>query len=127
MDNMSLSQPFDLSQTLVGLDRSGTASGLEWSEGPPPRPDGYSVGAPFMTRNAPHAGEMHPDGDKLLYLITGRVNVVLEEPGEVRVVEVSAGQAIVVPRGTWHRVELQEPSHLLDITPGPGGEHRPLG
>jgi hypothetical protein len=32
----------------------------------------------------------------------------------------------VVPRGVWHRVLLVEPSQLLHITPGPGGEHRPL-
>jgi catechol 2,3-dioxygenase-like lactoylglutathione lyase family enzyme len=32
----------------------------------------------------------------------------------------------VVPRGVWHRVTLREPSHLLYLTPGPGGQYRPL-
>jgi len=36
------------------------------------------------------------------------------------------GQALVVPLGVWHRVVPEEPSQLVHITPGPGGEHRPL-
>jgi mannose-6-phosphate isomerase-like protein (cupin superfamily) len=123
---MPTTLPFDLSSMIVGFDRDGRASVLESPEGPPLRIDGYTVGAPRMTRNAPHNGEMHPDGDELLYLISGRVTVVLEEAGGERVVELAAGQAIVVPQGTWHRVVLAEPSHLVHITPGPGGEHRPL-
>ncbi len=79
-----------------------------------------------MTRNAPHNGEMHPDGDELLYLISGRVDVIIEEDGRERTVELAPGQAFVVPSGVWHRVSLREPSQLLHITPGPGGEHRPL-
>ena len=79
-----------------------------------------------MTRPAPHMGEMHPDGDELLFLISGHVSVLLEEQGAERAVELRPGQAIVVPRGVWHRVIPQQPSQLLHITPGPGGEHRPL-
>ncbi|MGB5510074.1 MAG: hypothetical protein WBM87_00025 [Woeseiaceae bacterium] len=29
-----------------------------------------------MAENSPHGGEMHPDGDEVLYLISGRANVV---------------------------------------------------
>jgi mannose-6-phosphate isomerase-like protein (cupin superfamily) len=122
----SRSIAFDLAQSTVGLLRDGTSDIQPNTEGRPRRVDGFVVGAPFMTRNAPHSGELHPDGDELLYLISGRVSVVLEENGEERTVEVSPGQALVVPRGTWHRVVLREPSRLLHITPGPGGQHRPL-
>ncbi len=118
---------FDLSQHTVGLSRSGGSSVQPNAPGPPRRVDGLIVGAPLMTRNAPHNGEMHPDGDELLYLISGRVDVVLEEDAQEHSVELAPGQAIVVPRGVWHRVLLREPSQLLHITPGPGGEHRPLG
>ncbi len=121
-----LSVPFDLSETLVGLDRAGGACLLEWSDGPPPNADGYTVSAPLLTADPPHRGEMHPDGDELLYLVSGRVNVALEEPDGERIVTVRAGEAFVVPRGMWHRVAIQEPSRLVHITPGPGGEHRPL-
>jgi mannose-6-phosphate isomerase-like protein (cupin superfamily) len=92
----------------------------------PPRIDGYTVGAPFMTRNPPHQGEMHPDGDELLYLVSGRVDVLLELAEGDQTVELVAGQALVVPRGVCHRVFLQEASRLVHMTPGPGGETRPL-
>ena len=117
---------FDLSQHTVGLDGSGAASIKPNAPGPPRRIAGLVIGAPHMTRNAPHNGEMHPDGDELLYLISGRVDVVIEEDGRERTVELGPGQAFVVPRGVWHRVSLREPSQILHITPGPGGEHRPL-
>ncbi len=117
---------FDLSQHTVGLDRSGASSIQPSVPGPPRRVDGLVIGAPHMTRNAPHNGEMHPDGDELLYLISGRVDVIIEENRRERSVELGPGQAFVVPRGVWHRVSLREPSQLLHITPGPGGDHRPL-
>ena len=118
--------PFDLSQVVVGLQRDGEARLIPNTPGPPARIDGFTVGAPILTRNPPHAGEMHPDGDEVLFLISGHVAVLLEEEGEERVLEVRPGQAVVVPRGVWHRVLLREPSQLFHITPGPGGEHRPL-
>jgi len=116
----------DLSNTIVGLHRSGEAREIESRPGPPPRIDGLTIGAPRMTREPPHAGEMHPDGDELLFLISGKVTVVLEDQEPPRRVGLSPGQAIVVPRGVWHRVLLGEPSQILHVTPGPGGEHRPL-
>ena len=69
---------------------------------------------------------MHPDGDELLYLVSGNVDVVLEEDGREERVELRSGQAFVVPRGLWHRVTLREPSQILYLTPGPGGQYRPL-
>jgi mannose-6-phosphate isomerase-like protein (cupin superfamily) len=119
--------PFDLSVGSVGLLRDGSSDVVTTrAPGPPRRVDGWIVGAPVMTRNAPHNGEMHPDGDELLYLISGRVDVILEEDGEQRTVPVKPGQAFVVPKGVWHRVMILEPSQLVHVTPGPGGEHRPL-
>ncbi len=117
---------FELSEVNVGLDRDGQARLIKCTPGPPSRIDGLVIGAPYMTQSAPHAGEMHPDGDEILYLVSGRVDVVLEEDGAERVVEMSPGQGIVVPKGVWHRVVIREPSRLVHITPGPGGEHRPL-
>src|SRR5215813_8738363 len=121
-----MARTIDLSRCLLGIGRDGKADVVPWTSGPPPRIDGFIVGAPAMTRNAPHNGEMHPDADEVLFLISGRVDVILEEGGAENVVEVAAGQAIVVPKGVWHRVVLREPSQLLHITPGPGGEWRPL-
>jgi hypothetical protein len=119
--------PFDLSKETVGLERStGTAWFVDWQSGPPPRIDGYTVGAPMLVTEPPHEGEMHPDADELLYLVCGRVRVRLELDSGARDVELGADQAIVVPRGVWHRIFIEEPGRLVHITPGPGGEHRPL-
>ena len=35
-----------------------------------------------MTGNPPHRGEMHPDGDELLFVISGRIDVILEDGGD---------------------------------------------
>lgn len=116
----------DLSQQNVGLLRDGSSQLIVNEGGPPKRVDGFVVGAPLLTREPPHDGEMHPDGDELLYLISGHLDVLLEEDGGWRSVELKPGGALLVPRGVWHEVRLREPSQLIHVTPGPGGEHRPL-
>ena len=120
------SKSFDLSQVVVGLLRDGTTQLIPNRPGPPSRVNGFTVGAPVMIRNAPHGGEMHPDGDEVLFLLSGHVSVLLEEGGSERVLDLHPGEAVIVPRAVWHRVVLREPSQILHITPGPGGEHRPL-
>ena len=120
-------EAFDLSKETVGLERTtGRAWFMDWGERGPPRIDGYTVGAPWISSEPPHAGEMHPDADELLYLVSGRVRVRLElEDGE-RDIELGPDQALVVPRGVWHRILIDEPGRLVHVTPGPRGEHRPL-
>lgn len=121
-----MSEPIDLSRVTLGLKRDGTANLLPTRAGLPPRVDGYTVSAPHMTRNPPHNGEMHPDGDEVIFLISGRIDIELEVNGAATLSEVFPGQALVVPRGTWHRLLLREPSQILHITPGPRGEWRPI-
>ncbi len=121
-------EPFDLGQETVGLEAgTGRACFMIWEGGgPPPRIDGYTVGAPWIDSEPPHAGEMHPDADELLYLVSGRVRVRLELDEGDREIGLGSGQALVVPRGVWHRILIEEPGRLVHITPGPGGDHRPL-
>ncbi len=118
----------DLSREVVGLDRADRRARLvEQQRGrPPQRIDGFTVGAPMLTEDAPHAGEIHPDGDELLYMVTGSITVRLELPEGEHIVEMAAGDALVIPQGTWHRISLREPGRLVHITPGPHGDHRPL-
>ena len=116
----------DLSEGTAGLYRDGSSDFVTSMPGPPRRVPSLVVGAPILTRNAPHGGEMHPDGDELLYLLSGAISVVLELPDATQTLEVVPGQAVIVPRGVWHRVLIHEPSQLVHLTPGPGGEHRPL-
>lgn len=121
-------QKIDLSCEVVGIDRSDRrARVVEQQNGrPPERIDGFSVGAPMLTGDAPHGGEMHPDGDELLFMVSGAVTVRLELPTGDRTVDLGPGEALVVPKGIWHLVHLREPGRLVHITPGPHGDHRPL-
>jgi mannose-6-phosphate isomerase-like protein (cupin superfamily) len=99
--------------------------------GPPRRIDGYTIGAiPNIEGPGPHGGEVHPDGDEFLYLVSGAMALILDD-GDERAVGVEtkvllrSGDAYVVPRGVWHRLEAVEPSYLVHVTPGPNGGHRP--
>ena len=117
----------DLSSEVVGVDRADRRAGIVEQNGRgPQRIDGVTIGAPMLTGDAPHAGEVHPDGDEVLFLISGAITVRLELPEGERAVDMAAGETLVVPKGIWHRVHLREPGRLVHITPGPHGDHRPL-
>jgi hypothetical protein len=56
----------DLAREVVGLDGSDRLARLVEQTGRgPQRIDGFTVGAPRITGDAPHDGEVHPDGDEL--------------------------------------------------------------
>ena len=99
--------------------------------GPPRRIDGYTIGAiPTIDGPGPHGGEVHPDGDEFLYVVSGTMELILDD-GDERAVGVEtkvllrSGDAYLVPRGVWHRLEPVEPSYLIHVTPGPNGGYRP--
>ena len=118
----------DLAREVVGFDGTDRRARIvEQIRGTPPqRIDGFTVGAPRLTGDAPHDGEVHPDGDELLYVVGGAVTVRLELPDGDRTVDLGAGDAVVVPKGIWHRITLRQPGRLIHVTPGPNGDHRPL-
>jgi mannose-6-phosphate isomerase-like protein (cupin superfamily) len=93
--------------------------------GPPLRIDGMTVGFVQLHGDPPHRGEVHPDGDEILYMISGRVRVVGESTPN-QPVELGPGDACIVPKGEWHLVTMLEPGELIHITPGPNGDYRPL-
>lgn len=113
----------------VTADRSITVRAT--TPGPPQRIDGYTIGAiPNVEGPGPHLGEMHPDGDEFLYVVHGTMELILDDGDERAVgnetkVVMRAGDAYVVPRGVWHRLEAVEPSYLVHVTPGPSGAYRP--
>jgi len=116
---------FDPVVHVVGLDSGFTASKLPERPDPPVPFSGVTFGVATMSENSPHSGEMHPDGDEILYLISGRVKIVFldddEEDADVR-----PGDGLVVPKGVWHRVDIIEPSQIVYLTPGPNNQFRPL-
>ncbi len=109
----------------IGLTRGFAASKMPESPDPPVPFSGLTFGVATMTENSPHGGEMHPDGDEVLYLISGRVNVVFLDSDEYDV-EVLPGDGLVVPKGVWHRVDIIEPSQIVYMTPGPNNKFKPL-
>jgi mannose-6-phosphate isomerase-like protein (cupin superfamily) len=93
--------------------------------GPPERIDGVTIGFVSVTGNSPHNGEVHPDGDEILYVISGRLRVIGEsDPNSA--LDLGPGDACIVRKGEWHRVLTVEPAQLIHITPGPRGDYRPL-
>ena len=70
--------------------------------------------------------EMHPSGDELLAMLSGEMGVVLEQAGAEVLIELPAGRACIVPRGTWHRQVVRRPGEYLGATYGKGTQHRPI-
>lgn len=107
---------FDISRDLTVAVRKA-------EPGPPKRTDGMTVGVVTMDAESPHGGEMHPDGDEILYVISGKIRITSDSaPYEPMLLR--AGEACVVPKGEWHNVELVEKAQFVHITPGPNGESR---
>jgi mannose-6-phosphate isomerase-like protein (cupin superfamily) len=75
--------------------------------------------------------ERHPTGDELAYVVSGEVDLLLEDDNDLsrtggeRAVRLAAGLAGVVPPGFWHRLAVRKPCTVLFITPVPAAtEHR---
>jgi quercetin dioxygenase-like cupin family protein len=64
--------------------------------------------------------ERHPQGDEAVCCIRGAVTLYLRpsDPGQrsADVVRLLTGKAAIVPRGRWHRLEVDEPTDLLAVT-----------
>jgi len=117
--------PVDASRHSFDVHRDLSVTTRARAPGPPERIDGMTVGIVTMANDAPHGGEVHPDGDEILYVISGRLRVTGESEPDASI-ELGPGDACIVHRGEWHRVRVLEPTRLVHITPGPNGDHRPL-
>jgi len=122
---------FDLSTTFVHLEDGGDAAPVEvtrsfW---------GGSIGAlydrlvgvfDFDSTEDLHSSmqEMHPEADEVLFVISGAVDVVLQQGDDERTVALEAGQAAIVPRGVWHRLVMRHPGRLLFINSRTGMQSR---
>jgi mannose-6-phosphate isomerase-like protein (cupin superfamily) len=122
---MTKPRRFDPASHVVALSHDFVAA-LQPEQPDPAIPvDGATFGIADMSENSPHGGERHPDGDELLYLVSGRVRVVFLDSDEEDI-DVSPGDGLIVPKGAWHRVDILEPSRIVYLTPGPNNEYRPI-
>ena len=122
---MTVPLKFSPSDYAIGIGRTLAAFKVREQADPPIPVEGMTFGVATMSESSPHAGEMHPDGDEVLYLISGRVNVVFLNSPQAAV-EMKSGEGLVVPKGMWHRVDILEPCQIVYLTPGPNNEFRPL-
>lgn len=118
-----MSDTLDLSRTFVHLTSGGDAEAVEltpafWRESSASASYHRLVGTfDFASSEDLHSSlqEMHPEGDELLFVVSGAIDVHLAEPGSERTIPLEAGQAAVVPRGVWHRLVMRRPGKLLFV------------
>jgi mannose-6-phosphate isomerase-like protein (cupin superfamily) len=126
-----INEAFDLATTYVQLDDGPAAFAVEvddrfWEtiDRRPELRGGRLVGT-FHNPADWDVWEMHPAGDEVVCLLSGAVDVVLDEEGGERVVALEAGRTCIVPKGVWHSANVREPGDTLHITRGEGTQHRP--
>jgi mannose-6-phosphate isomerase-like protein (cupin superfamily) len=107
----------DVTRFALDLHRDLSVTPRATKPGPPERIDGVTIGFVSVTRDVPHNGEVHPDGDEILYVISGRLRVTGEsDPHDA--LDMGPGDACIVRKGEWHRVLMVEPAQLIHITLG---------
>jgi mannose-6-phosphate isomerase-like protein (cupin superfamily) len=112
---------------IVALLRDGSSFTRAKQPGSSPRFDGHTIASYVLTETPPHDGERHADGDELLLVISGACVAVLDTTdGGTEEIPIQAGDALVIPKNTWHRLVIDEPCHIVFVTPGPQMEHRGL-
>ena len=100
---------FDAGSESIAVEHGFSARAIPLQRDPPEPIEGAIFGVAEMSENSPHAGERHPDGDEILYLISGQVRVVLLESDDPDI-DLAPGDGLLVPKGIWHRVDILESS-----------------
>ncbi|MGL4575258.1 MAG: cupin [Burkholderiaceae bacterium] len=121
----------DPSHTYVHLAADGAATSLPGGEAfwslPEPQMESYGRGwlvSEFECASDWPSWEMHPLADEFVYLLSGAVQMLLEQPGGVQTITLQDRGAVVVPNGVWHTAKVAAPSRMLFVTMGSGTQHR---
>jgi mannose-6-phosphate isomerase-like protein (cupin superfamily) len=70
--------------------------------------------------------EVHPEAEEVVACLTGGLRCYFRPSrpaGQESFITVTAGSAVIVPRGQWHRIELDAPSDILAVTLPRGTRH----
>ena len=71
--------------------------------------------------------EMHPHGEEIVYLLSGSMDLILENEGVLQTVELRSKGLVIIPRNTWHTAKVFAPSNVLVITYGKETQTREVG
>ncbi|MFQ6324641.1 cupin [Nocardia sp. CWNU-33] len=94
--------------------------------------DGWQLATFHVDTNADvHADhwEVHPSSEEAVCCLSGAMRLYLrpEHPGDDEtMVHLTSGTAYVVPRGRWHRIELDQPSDIMSIGLRGGTRREPV-
>ncbi|MFI7611058.1 cupin domain-containing protein [Nonomuraea terrae] len=112
--------PIDLFASLLRLHQDGEihagTRALDCDE------DGWRLMAFHAKTDADvHADrwEVHPEAEEIVCCLIGKFRLYLrpERPGRrEEEIRLPAGTAAIVPRGRWHRIELDIPSTIMAVT-----------
>ena len=128
-----MNDPIDLKATYLHLTPRAEAVRLpvtesfwaELAEGCPVI-DGWLYGVYAMAAGPWSNWERHPHGDEVLTMLSGAMDLTLEEKTGPRTVSMKAGDTVVVPAGIWHIGRVVVAGDLMALTFGKGTEHRPV-
>ena len=70
--------------------------------------------------------EMHPNGEEIVYLLSGAMDLTLKKDGNLQTVELRNKGLVIIPRNTWHTAKVIEPSKMLVITFGKDTQVKPV-
>lgn len=62
--------------------------------------------------------EMHPNGEEIVYLLSGKMDLILEKDGVLQTAELRSKGLVIIPRNTWHTAKVFEAGNMLVITLG---------
>ncbi len=132
---MAKNGPFELQRHFAHLRSDATANVLEvnetfWQDLSQGQfgnfKNEYLVSTLAFDQNWP-VWEMHPQGDEVVVLLSGALDLVLEKKTGNKVICMSgSANWTIVPKGVWHTARVYEPSVVLFITPGEGTLQRPI-
>lgn len=115
--------PVDVSKVVFNITDNYSVIESPIDNGPPEQHTGISVGIVTMETSPPHGGEVHQDGDEIIYVISGILSIEGDSnPGSS--LQLRAGESCIIKKGEWHKVCVIEKAQLMYITPGPNNEYR---
>ncbi|WP_119730479.1 cupin domain-containing protein [Thermomonospora amylolytica] len=112
--------PIDLFASFIHLRQGGQIhAGKRTTD---PGRDGWRLTAFHAKTDADvHADhwEVHPEAEEVVSCLIGTIRLYLrpERPGQAEEeIRLTAGTAAIIPRGRWHRIELDTPSNIMAVT-----------